>query len=65
MPADTFDPVDEIQWEDLTEFLTLEEAGLENADCDTIGTIQRQEYYKGEDPIDEFNGLFCDNWFNE
>lgn len=42
------DLVDEMQWEDLTDFLTLEEAGLENSDYDTIGASQR-EYFMEED----------------
>ena len=41
------DLVDEMQWEDVVDFLTLEEAGLENTDCDTVGTAQR-EYYNDE-----------------
>ena len=48
MSYDEFDLVDEMQWEDLTEFLTLEEAELENADCDTVGSAQRNEYYSQE-----------------
>lgn len=40
---DDFDLVDEMQWEDLTDFLTLEEAGLENADFDTVPSAQRHE----------------------
>lgn len=40
---DDFDLVDEMQWEDLVDFLTLEEAGLENADFDTIPSAQRNE----------------------
>jgi hypothetical protein len=35
-----FDLVDEMQWEDLVEFETLESAGLETADYDTIGAVQ-------------------------
>jgi hypothetical protein len=41
------DLVDEMQWEDVTDFLTLEEAGLENKDCDTVPSTQR-EYYTEE-----------------
>ena len=48
MSYDEFDLVDEMQWEDLTEFLTLEEAELENADSDTVGSAQRNEYYSQE-----------------
>lgn len=36
-----FDLVDEMMWEDLTDFLTLEEAGLENTDRDNIGAVLR------------------------
>ena len=43
-----FDLVDEMQWEDLVDFLTLEEAGLENADCDTVGRAQESEYFSQE-----------------
>lgn len=44
------DLVDEMQWEDCdkVEFVSLEEAGLENADCDTIPTVQRIGYYNEE-----------------
>ena len=42
-----FDLVDQMQWEDLTDFLTLEEAGLENQDFDTIPNVQR-DYFKEE-----------------
>lgn len=41
-----FDLVDEMQWEELTEFLTLEEAGLENSDDDTIPAILNRHYYR-------------------
>ena len=44
---DEFDLVDEMQWEDLTEFLTLEEAGLENEDYDTVPAVIKA-YYKDE-----------------
>ena len=47
MPDKEFDLVDEMQWEDLTEFETLESAGLENQDFDTITTAQR-EYFNEE-----------------
>lgn len=43
-----FDLVDEMQWEDLVEFESLEQAGLENRDFDTIPTIQRENYYNLE-----------------
>jgi hypothetical protein len=39
-----FDLVDEMMWEDLTDFLTLEEAGLENYDRDTVPAAQRVYY---------------------
>jgi len=41
-----FDLVDEMQWEDLTEFLSLEDAGLENSDIDTIPAINNREYFR-------------------
>ena len=40
-----FDLVDQMQWEDLVEFETLEQAGLENADVDTINTVIRDNYW--------------------
>jgi len=43
-----FDLVDEMMWEDLTDFLTLEEAGLENYDVDTVPASNNREYFKGE-----------------
>jgi hypothetical protein len=44
------DLVDEMTWEDSdkVEFVSLEDAGLENRDCDTIPTIQRENYYNLE-----------------
>lgn len=43
-----FDLVDEMQWEELTEFETLEAAGLEDSPCfDTVSAAQK-EYYDGE-----------------
>lgn len=41
------DLVDEMQWEDSDkiEFISLEAAGLENSDCDTIGRIVYDSYY--------------------
>ncbi len=42
------DLVDEMQWEDLTEFETLESAGLENGmEFDTVPGSQYQ-YYRDE-----------------
>ena len=41
-----FDLVDEMQWEDLVDFLTLEEAGLENRDCDTVPAALNSEYFR-------------------
>lgn len=42
------DLVDEMHWEDLTEFETLESAGLENGfESDTVPTAQ-MGYYKEE-----------------
>lgn len=43
-----FDLVDEMQWEDITDFLTLEEAGLINSpEYDTVPGAQRA-YYEDE-----------------
>lgn len=44
----TFDLVDEMQWEDLVEFETLEDAGLENRDCDTVPALVNQHYFRQE-----------------
>ena len=42
------DLVDEMMWEDMTEFLTLEEAGLENIpEGDTVSAAQRL-YFEDE-----------------
>lgn len=40
-----FDLVDQMQWEDLVEFETLESAGLENDDKDTVCTVIRDNYW--------------------
>lgn len=44
------DLVDEMQWEDSDkiEFISLEAAGLENSDCDTIGRVLSDNYFQGE-----------------
>lgn len=43
-----FDLVDEMQWEDLVEFETLESAGLENSfENDSVPSAQ-MDYYKEE-----------------
>lgn len=44
------DLVDEMEWEDSDKviFVTLEEAGLENADYDTVPSCIGREYYKDE-----------------
>jgi hypothetical protein len=44
------DLVDEMDWEDSdkVEFLTLEEAGLENADVDSVPYALNYEYFRGE-----------------
>ena len=44
------DLVDEMEWEDSDkiEFISLEAAGLENLDYDTVPTIQRDNYYNQE-----------------
>jgi hypothetical protein len=55
---DEFDLVDEMQWEDLVEFLTLEQAGLENSDSDTVPAALRAYfaeeggYVEPESPAD-------------
>lgn len=41
------DLVDEMQWEDIVEFETLEQVGLELRDYDTVTSAQA-EYYKDE-----------------
>ena len=47
-PIETFDLVDEMQWEDNAEFITLEDAGLENKDIDTVPAILNKEYFRNE-----------------
>lgn len=42
------DLVDEMQWEDIIEFETLEQAGLESKDYDTIPAAQAK-YYRDEE----------------
>lgn len=43
-----FDLVDEMQWEDLTDFETLESAGLENGfESDSVPTAQMSYYKEG------------------
>lgn len=42
------DLVDQMMWEDLTDFLTLEEAGLENCDYDNVPSIIETEYFELE-----------------
>lgn len=51
MSENQLDLVDEMQWEDSekVEFISLEEAGLELRDYDTIPKIQRDTYYQFED----------------
>jgi hypothetical protein len=44
-----FDLVDEMQWEDMVEFETLEEAGLENSDCDNVFSAQFVYYMEEGD----------------
>ena len=46
--AKMLDLVDEMQWEDVVEFLTLEEAGLENSEYDTVPSCNNREYFRGE-----------------
>jgi len=45
---DEFDLVDEMMWEDLTTFLTLEEAGLEDKTFDTVPACNCREYFDNE-----------------
>lgn len=42
------DLVDEMQWEDVIEFETLEQAGLEGHDSDTVPSILYREYFSQE-----------------
>ena len=42
------DLVDQMIWEDNEEFITLEAAGLELKDIDTIPAILNQHYFRGE-----------------
>lgn len=50
MKNEYLDLVDQMEWEDSdkVEFITLEEAGLENTDFDTVPTAQRINYYNQE-----------------
>lgn len=50
MSENQLDLVDEMQWEDSDkiEFISLEAAGLENSDKDTIGRIMSDNYFQGE-----------------
>ena len=50
MKNEYLDLVDGMEWEDSdkVEFITLEEARLENADFDTVTTAQRIGYYNQE-----------------
>jgi hypothetical protein len=46
---DELDLVDQMQWEDVVEFLTLEEAGLEESSMmDTVPYALNTEYFRGE-----------------
>lgn len=47
---DILDLVDEMNWEDSdkVEFLTLEEAGLESYDVDSVPACNNQQYFRGE-----------------
>lgn len=42
------DLVDEMQWEDVVNFLTLEEAGLEGYDVDTVPACVNREFFRDE-----------------
>ena len=43
-----FDLVDEMMWEDLTDFVSLEDAGLEDRTFDTVPACLSREYFSGE-----------------
>lgn len=43
-----FDLVDEMMWEDLTDFISLEDAGLEDRTFDTVPACLSREYFRGE-----------------
>lgn len=47
---ENLDLVDEMQWEDSdkVEFISLEEAGLENRDNDNVPTALCREYFDNE-----------------
>lgn len=45
---DELDLVDEMQWEDVVDFLTLEQAGLEEKVYDTVPYALMREYFDGE-----------------
>lgn len=45
---DNLDLVDEMQWEDIVDFLTLEEAGLEDRTYDNVPSALMREYFDGE-----------------
>ena len=50
------DLVDEMQWEDVVEFVTLQEAGLEDVAYDTVnGTAN--PYFLDESGIDGIGGI--------
>jgi len=51
-----FDLVDEMQWEDVVEFLSLEEAGFEEADDTPLHGI----YYSNEGSIYSYTDWFYD-----
>lgn len=44
---DELDLVDEMQWEDVVDFLTLEQAGLEEKVYDNVNGAMK-EYFDGE-----------------
>lgn len=48
-----FDLVDEMMWEDLVDFETLESAGLENTgDYDTVPAAQMMYYREENSPLE-------------
>jgi hypothetical protein len=53
----TFDLVDEMQWEDVVEFLSLEEAGLE----EYVEEPLHGQYHSSEGSIYSYTDWFYDN----
>lgn len=49
-----YDLVDQMMWEDLEEFLTLEEAGLEDSRMNDSVPAAQLEYYNDEDRLNPY-----------